>query len=68
MSGGTPFGRPCRATPFCCLPRAKALGCSIRPFHGQKRFERLRPHRAEKDILSLLVNELPPFHCTVTEV
>jgi hypothetical protein len=27
-----------RAEPVCRLPRAKALGCSIRPFHGQKPF------------------------------
>jgi subtilisin family serine protease len=29
-----PFGRPFRAGVFWAIPRAKALGCSVKPFHG----------------------------------
>ena len=30
------IGRPFRAGFLMAVPRAKALGCSVRPFHGQE--------------------------------
>ena len=54
------FGRPFRADSFASQPRDKALGCSVRPFHGQDKGADLTA-RSTLAEASRLTSRLSPF-------